>query len=412
KYWKDRGRKLYDEWKPRLKVSGEVKQTAATVMEDAKTDDDKLQRLFHYCRASIKNINDAGSGLSAEKRNSAKENKVPADTIKQGMGTGTDINLLFAALATAAGFDARMAWVADRSKFFFTPKTPTGWFLRASEVAVQVDGKWKFFDPASTYVPYGRLRWQEENTAALITDPKDPEFVVTPIAAPESSRRERTGRFTLKGDGELEGDIVIQDTGHEAVDRRRSYQGEEAGKREQNFIDSWKHQLGESEITNVKFDNLIDPDKPLIVSFHLKLPGYAQRTGKRMFMQASFFTKNLQTMFPAGERRYPVYFAYPWSEKDHVEIGIPDGYDFDSPDMPSGLTLGDTGYWRAKAGINRSTHTLIYDREFAFGGGGKLLYPVESYPTMKKVFDAIAKSDEHAFSLKLATAAVPTGTGR
>ncbi|MBV8819316.1 MAG: DUF3857 domain-containing protein, partial [Acidobacteriaceae bacterium] len=123
KYWKDRGRKLYDEWKPRLKVSGEVKQTAATVMEDAKTDDDKLQRLFHYCRASIKNINDAGSGLSAEKRNSAKENKVPADTIKQGMGTGTDINLLFAALATAAGFDARMAWVADRSKFFFTPKT-------------------------------------------------------------------------------------------------------------------------------------------------------------------------------------------------------------------------------------------------------------------------------------------------
>src|SRR6476660_4183967 len=82
KYWKDQGREIYQDMKPRMKVDNEVKRTAGKVIEDATTPEDKLQRLFRYCRNSIKNVNDPGSGLSVEERSDRKANKIPADTIR------------------------------------------------------------------------------------------------------------------------------------------------------------------------------------------------------------------------------------------------------------------------------------------------------------------------------------------
>ena len=54
------------------------------------------------------------SHLTAEERKALKENHSPGDTLKQKAGWGMEINLLFAALANAAGFDARMVRLTDR----------------------------------------------------------------------------------------------------------------------------------------------------------------------------------------------------------------------------------------------------------------------------------------------------------
>jgi hypothetical protein len=94
--------------------------------------------------------------------------------------------MLFAGLATAVGFDARFVNVGDRSDIFFDRNFADGYFLRANHIAVRVGDQWRFFDPASTYVPYGMLRWQEEGGEALLSDPVNPTFVQTPISPPES----------------------------------------------------------------------------------------------------------------------------------------------------------------------------------------------------------------------------------
>ena len=48
-----------------------------------------------------------------------KRNKTPADTLKNGQGFGSDIDLLFAALAKAAGFDAHYAVSGNRAEMIF-----------------------------------------------------------------------------------------------------------------------------------------------------------------------------------------------------------------------------------------------------------------------------------------------------
>src|ERR1043165_458634 len=116
KYWSDLGKRFYDETKSLMKPNDEVKKMAASLTADAKTDDEKLARLFDFCRTKIRNASDDASGLTAEERAKVKDNKSPSDTLKRGIGSSVDIDLLFAALATASGFDARIALSPDRGK--------------------------------------------------------------------------------------------------------------------------------------------------------------------------------------------------------------------------------------------------------------------------------------------------------
>ena len=123
KYWNEIGKSFYEDNKSLIKPNDEVKKLAASLIAEAKTDDEKLQRLFDYCRTNIKNTNNDASGLTAEEREKVKENKTPADTLKRGIGNGRDIDTLFAALANAAGFDARIALSPDRGDLFFDKRT-------------------------------------------------------------------------------------------------------------------------------------------------------------------------------------------------------------------------------------------------------------------------------------------------
>ncbi|HLG16277.1 MAG TPA: DUF3857 domain-containing protein [Blastocatellia bacterium] len=106
KYWPRIGKLVHDREKDAMKVGDEVRRAAAEAMGDASTPDQKLERLFDFCRSKIKNVNDDASGMTASEREKLKRNSNPGDTLKRGMGTGNDINHLFAALATAAGFEA------------------------------------------------------------------------------------------------------------------------------------------------------------------------------------------------------------------------------------------------------------------------------------------------------------------
>jgi hypothetical protein len=53
-----------------------------------------------------------------------------------------------------------------------------------------------------------------------------------------------------------------------------------------------------------------------------------------------------------------------------------------------------------KMGITSDRRTLKYDREFFFGGGNSILFPVSSYAAVKQLFDVIAKANDHTITLK------------
>lgn len=409
-YWKEKGKEFHESFKTRTKVSDEVKTAAAAAIGDATTAEQKLERLFEFCRSKIKNANDDASGLTAEDRAKWKPNKSPADTLKRGIGTGRDIDMLFAALAIAAGFETRQVNLADRSDAFFDPTFPDDYFISTYDIAVRVGDGWRFYDPASTYVPHGMLRWEEEGEDALLADPKEPTWVKTPLSGPEKSKQIRTAKLRLTEDGTLEGDVRIEYTGHFGVERKEWDDDDSPTEREQTLRDKIKAQMSSAEISEIRIENVTDPVKPFAYSFHVRVPGYAQRTGKRLFLQPAFFQYGLGTRFPTSSRTHPIYFHYPWSEEDDVRIELPAGFTLDSPDAPAPFSSGDLSAYKVVLQVTKDQRELFYRRTFFFGGGAtgldRLYFDTNGYSGLKNYFDMLHTQDSHTVTLRQAAAAV------
>jgi hypothetical protein len=394
---------VYGFMKERLKVGDEVRQAAAAAMGDAVTDEQKLERLFEFCRAKIKNVEDDSSGLTDTTRSQVKENKSPADTLRRGIGTSEEINLLFCALAEAAGFTARPAYVASRDDLFYTPSQGDFlgnlYFMRSSKVAVRVGSEWRFFDPASRYVPYNGLRWQEEGVKAMILDPVQTLYVPTPISDFSKSVQKRVARLALAADGTLEGDVRIEYTGHFAVEKKEAAEKQSPEEIEKMLRDLIKEVMVGADVSNVKFENMTDTVKPLVHSFHIRVPEYAQRTGRRLFLQPAFFQKGIAAMFTAGERKYPIYFHYTWREEDEVVIKLPAGYTLDNADRPSPFREDGLVDYDVKIYIVGKMEELLYKRTFSFNA---LYIPQDRYQPLKQMFDLLHESDGHTITLRQA----------
>ena len=410
-YWRDLGKIYHEVLKPLTKVNDEVRKASAEIIGDATTPDQKLERLFEYCRTKIKNVADDASGLTAEQKEKIKENKSPSDTLKRGMGTGSDIDLLFAALASAAGFDARLALTGDRSEIFFDPSFANALFLEPSSIAVRVGDQWKFYNPGYSYVSAGMLRWQEEGQQALISDPKQALWVKTPLSPPQKSLEKRSAKLTLSEDGTLEGDVRIEYTGQFAIEKKEYNDEDSPAEREETLREMVKGRMDTAEITNIRIENVQDPVKPFVYQYHIRIPGYAQRTGKRVFLQPGFFQRGLASLFSTSTRRHDVYFHYPWSEEDEVTIELPAGFTLESPDAPPPFHAENVSDYRVTIGVSKDQRTLVYKRTFFFGGNEAIMFPVASYELLRQYFDRVYKADNHAITLKQGTATAQT-TGK
>lgn len=223
----------------------------------------------------------------------------------------------------------------------------------------------------------------------------------TPLAGPEKSVAKRNGKFRLLEDGTLEGDVTIEYTGHLGYDKKEYNDDDSPSQREETLRDMVKRHMSTAELSEIKIENVTDPIKPFTYSYHVRVPGYAQRTGKRLFFQPGVFARGSGSMFPATTRKYDVYFHYPWSERDHITIELPQGFTLDNADAPSSITPDMTQQICAEnVKIGSDGHVIVYDRDFFFGGRNSIVFPVRSYAGVKQLFDAISRIDDHTITLK------------
>lgn len=400
KYWKSLGRQLYSRYSAKVKVNGEVRDTASEVIRGATTDEEKVARLFEFCRKNLKDIR--GDQITTQERDAAKENRTTADTLARKEGTAEDINLAFAALAIGAGFDARLAKLADRSTFLFNPVFQSEFFLDREDIAVKVNGSWKFYDVTNRNVPPGQLAWQQQGVFALITDPKDPEFVPTPLLSSKDSAVQRIGNFTLETNGDLEGDIREIYTGNRAAEWRRRWLAANDAEREDALRRELKERFPEFELSDAKFHVPPDLSKGISVVYRMTIQGYAQRTGKRLFVAPDLFEAGIGSRFPQETRQQPIYFEYPWSETDVVTLQLPEGYHLDHADAPGGVAFTPIGTYKVAISVT-NTNKVLYQRDLVFGSDQVLLFDQKAYPVLKQVFDKIHAADSHMLTLKPAT---------
>ena len=398
KYWKEIGKTDYSVIKPRVKVDDAIKRSAAELVSGSDTDMAKLQKLDAFCRNKVKNIYSDSAEMTSAERKAVKENKNPSDTLKQMAGTPTDINLLFTALASGAGFEARFARIPDRGRHFFTPELPISYFLNTYSVAVKVGEEWKFFDPSTKHLMPGTLRWEEEGQQALISDPKGGFFAPTQFSPAEASSRIRHANLKLNEEGEIEGTLEYIFTGHIAAEERRRYENETPAAIEED----WKARMGRYGSPTISDFQILQKDDatlPLVVRMKLSAQGYCARTSKRILMEPAFFEHNSTAQFPEATRKWDIYFHYAYTEDDDVTIELPEGWELDKPSAPTSSKLSDVGNYKVRLQVTSDKKKVMYSRKFSWGGKGTLVIPAQNYKGVKQVFDFVQEQDHHVLTL-------------
>jgi hypothetical protein len=396
---------LMESLKIQLKGGGNIRRAAQEIVGNATSEDDKLRKIYEYCHDRIKRVGEDADSLEAL---AYKENHDLEDTLKRGTGTGADIDRLFIALARAAGFDACWARLPDGGQLIHDEVTMTDpYFFRAFDVGIRLaTGRWRFFEPAGRQLPFGLLRWQEEGQVAVVINDvsRRVSWVTTPVAPANESACNRVGLLRLGTDGTLEGDIHIGYTGHLAVEKRQELadRGEEEWKKV--FSDGIRNRWKGAEAGDVRIAQRDLLGKPLLVQFHLRLPGYASRSGKRVFLQPSIFDAGATPWFTDAKREYPVYFHFSWSEQDEYSIELPPGQVLENAEMPELVSAGDIPvHYQTRASVAGGSR-LLYRRAFSFGRGGSTLIPVAQYTSLKSAMDRVQENDNQTLVLKQAAA--------
>ncbi len=351
------------------KPDKEIKKVAEDITTAAATPEEKLQKLYQYCQNEINNTS-FNPALTDDQRKKLPEIKSLSDVLKRKAASAQFVDMIFGAMANSLGYETRIAFSGDRSEMFFKPEMTNESFIHPAAIAVKVGNEWKFFNPGLSFLSYGNLVWYEAGVWALLVGEKEFTWVKTPASNADKSVAKRTGKEDFKAE--------------------------------------LKARMSTAEISDLVIENISDSNKPVVYAFKIHIPGYAQKTGKRLFLQPGFFEHGESSLFSSATRKYDIYFHYPWSEHDHITIDLPAGFALDNADVPAPIkpemTSGICGQ-NIKIGITTDGHTLVYDRTFFCGGRGTILFPVTNYALLKAFFDLVHQANDHTITLKQAAAA-------
>jgi hypothetical protein len=381
-------------------ASGDIKKMALQIAGNATTDTDKIARLYAFCQNEISNTTFDPTITEEMRAKLPKVDKI-SDVLKKKQAEAGYIDLLFGAMAISLGLDAHVAWIGDRSKMFIEPITAVESFLHPGAIAIKTAQGWRYYNPGTKFLPIGQLAWYEEDNWAEVIGEDTFLWLKTPYTDHSESLSKRTGKFKLAEDGSLTGTVSMEVKGQPAIEYRMDNYDESAQKLETLLIDDVKRQFSTAEVSAPKVANLSDASQPLTFSYEVKIPGYAQKTGKRLFLQPSFFEYGAPAVFSTDTRKYDIFFRYPWSEKDEISFELPKGFTLDSPDAPPRTADSNgVGVLNVQMSVDQANNVLYYKRDFYFGARSNVYFKKEFYKALKTLFDRFNQADSHTITLK------------
>jgi len=186
-------------------------------------------------------------------------------------------------------------------------------------------------------------------------------------------------------------------TGYQDFQLKNTLDGKTPSERETAIREQLQEQQKLAELTNIVIENATSPTEPLKITYHLRIPEYADRTGSRLFLQPAVFQKGAASWFEAENRRTMIMFNFRFTTYDEIHITPPAGYELEEASSPGGIEMGAVGQYTTSIAIGRGKGTITYKRTFKLTG---LNFAQKFYHPIKALFDEVRTKDCHTVILK------------
>ncbi|HET8891981.1 MAG TPA: DUF3857 domain-containing protein [Candidatus Angelobacter sp.] len=387
-YWYEIGRGVSRWLDQYVGNAKEIASEAAAVVGTETDPEKKLRKL--YARAQeIRNLSYERHRTEKERKNEElKENKNAVNVLHHGYGDRHEITRLFVALARGAGFTASVVFVSSRESRLFDREVLSFSQLDSEIARVRLNGKDIFLDPGTRFCPYGLMRWMRTGTAAM--DMADPgQFISTPGAPEDSAIIERSAELKLDTEGAVKGEVRIEFEGLEALERRLSALDTDDAGRKKELEDEVKLWLPAN--AKVEMEDVVGWEKeyePLTAVFKVEVPEFASAAGKRLMVPTALFQPKQKRVLKSGTRRFPVYYNYAFSENDHMNLQLPEGYGLETLASPQ---TAATKFARYTTNAAATGPYVNLDRSLRFNG---VFFQPDRYEELRLFFAKVQAGDE------------------
>jgi hypothetical protein len=391
KYWEEESRNWQKGTEKFMRKAGDAAAEAKRVTAGLEDPLEKLRAI--YSRAQeIKNLS-YDKTLTRRRREELKikDNGNVADVLKRGYGLRSDITRTFAALARAAGFEAKIIRVSRRDDKLFNRNLGALYDQLDAELAmIKVNGEDKLFDPATPFCPLGVVRWCCAGSICLMPTDTPPLFLTTPIYPADTALTQREIALTLDPEGNLAGTAKVVFLGQEALVRRVEHIGEDEAEIRKDFETEMSELLPAwAKVTLKTLENIDNNKDSVVAHFEIGIAGLATGAGDKTLLPVSPLLGSRRHPFRHDRRIYPVYFPYPYREFDDIVVKLPEGLQAETVPAARKKALEAFGFTLICAPEDGGK--LHVQRDLAVK---KSYFSVDQYKAVKAFFDEVTAGDE------------------
>jgi len=378
---------------------GDARKFAEVSAQVIGAESDPLRKLKAlYARVQrIRNLSyEAGLGSAERKAQKLKPNRKAAEVLERDYGYRSDITRTLVALARSAGFQAETVRVSTRDDKLFQVKYLSFAEQLDSEVAlVKVGDRELLFDPATPFCPFGLVHWSRTSAAAVRYSNAPPSFIMTSAYPPDLALTQREIALRLDLAGNLAGTVRTTYQGHEALIRRLDHiedDREEVRKSLEEELSALLPMGATAAMTKV--ENLDNNADVIIAEYDVTVPGLATAAADRLLLPVSPMLGTGQSPFRHSERKYPVYFPFPFREFNDIVIALPDGLSVET--RPQAKKSESDHFSYSLVCAQEGPQKIHIQRDLVVK---KSYFPVDQYKTVKAFYDAVRTNDEEQIVL-------------
>jgi hypothetical protein len=317
---------------------------------------------------------------------------------KKQFGDCKDKVTLLRTMLRAAGFESYYVIVNDE-RGVVDPSFATPYAFDHAIIAIRVPpaenlyatldharaGTLLFFDPTSTYAPFGTLPAYEQQGKGLLVLPDGGELVTLPSSPPRANQLRRKARLYLDSNGVLSGDVEETRSGSMAADLRVILQPMSAVERARWVDTAVAAHLNQAEVQNLAIENIDRSAADVVIRYHLVARDYITHAAELSLIRPRVLGEKADPHISSRKQSYET--GGPSLQTDDVEISVTPALALSELPPPVTILLASLTY------DSRATfdgNVLRYRREYTIHEHS---IPVSGIEEVNRAFAKIAAEE-------------------
>ncbi|MFY0255028.1 transglutaminase domain-containing protein [Chitinophaga sp. 30R24] len=355
-------------------VSGTVEE----LTKDAKSDQEKAQKIFGWIRNNFTCTNYRAFWMEKKLKN----------VFNTKSGSVAEINMLLVAMLRKAGLSAHPIILSTRANGYVYQFYPLLTRFNYLIAGVQVGNRYVKLDASEPLMGFGRLPSSCYNGAARTID----DFATPVILGADSLKEQKFTSVSLSKleNGTVSGTFMQRPTYFESYSIRNRIKNKSE---EDYFKDITKAYTGEIELEHKEVEDLKELDAPLLVKYDFNMQ---VGDGDVLYINPLFGEAYKHNPFTSMERKFPVEMNSVSDEMYSFNMEIPEGYVVDELPKPTVVKYNENEGIFQYLIQQQDDHIQLSCRIKL----NKANFYPDEYATLRDFFDLVVKKESEQIVLK------------